>query len=165
MIVRGERAGDEDAIAAVIRSAFGQEDEVRLVARLRQGKELIVSLVAEIEDEVIGHIGFASSGVETGEATSPLAWLVPLSVSPDRQRHGAGSALVRAGLDACRNDGYGHAVVVGDPNYYARFGFSREAAAGLKSRWSDALLALALSTEPIPLQGRVVEPEAFAELD
>ena len=49
--------------------------------------------------------------------------LAPMAVLPARQRGGIGSALVRAGLDACRQLGCTTVVVLGHPAYYPRFGF------------------------------------------
>jgi putative acetyltransferase len=39
--------------------------------------------------------------------------------------------LIRAGLDACHEAGMGAIIVLGDPNYYGRFGFSAAKAAGI----------------------------------
>lgn len=50
--------------------------------------------------------------------------LAPMAVAPERQRQGIGSALVRAGLDRCKEPGFGAIVVLGHPEYYPRFGFS-----------------------------------------
>lgn len=41
--------------------------------------------------------------------------LAPVAVSPERQRQGIGSALVRAGLKECKNLGFGAVVVPGPP--------------------------------------------------
>jgi putative acetyltransferase len=59
--------------------------------------------------------------------------LAPMSVLPARQRRGIGSALVRAGLQACRAAGHDVVIVVGHPAYYPRFGFVRARPLGLTS--------------------------------
>ena len=46
-----------------------------------------------------------------------------MAVLPEYQRHGIGSQLVRAGLDACRAQGHGLVVVIGHPTFYPKFGF------------------------------------------
>ena len=161
ILIRKERAEDVAAIEKVVRSAFGQDEEVRLVARLRATEDRFLSLVAEADGTLAGHIGFARAWVRSNGRRVATAWLVPLSVVPDRQNRGIGTALVRAGLDACRDRGFAYALVVGDPAYYGRFGFSRAAAEGIVSRWRDALLAATLIEGADPLQGSVVEPAAF----
>jgi putative acetyltransferase len=49
-------------------------------------------------------------------------------VDPAHQRIGVGSALVRAGLAGCPRHGWRAVFLVGDPNFYARFGFEPAAA-------------------------------------
>lgn len=59
------------------------------------------------------------------------AGLAPLAVAPAVQRQGIGSQLARAGLEICRERGFALVVVLGDPAYYARFGFEPASAHGL----------------------------------
>lgn len=76
----------------------------------------------------------------------PLA-LAPLAVVPARRGAGIGSALVRAGLEACRAAQAPFAVVLGDPRYYVRFGFVAAARFGLRypgAVRADAFQALEL---------------------
>ncbi len=49
--------------------------------------------------------------------------LGPLAVRPDLQRRGIGDALVRSGLKRLQSLGAGGCVLVGEPEYYERFGF------------------------------------------
>ena len=92
--------------------------------------------------------------------------LAPMSVRPDRQRQGIGSALVRAALERARQQGWQAVIVLGHPGYYPRFGFSAALARPLASPFSgDAFMALELI--PGALQGgagRVVYPSAFGVL-
>ena len=57
--------------------------------------------------------------------------LGPMAVLPTRQRQGIGSPLVRTGLAACRDAGHGCVVVLGHPEYYPRFGFTRASRHGV----------------------------------
>lgn len=57
--------------------------------------------------------------------------LAPMAVAPEHQRKGIGSALVRAGLEQCKQLGVGAVVVVGHPEYYLRFGFLPSAGFGI----------------------------------
>ncbi|GBE44338.1 hypothetical protein BMS3Bbin10_02429 [bacterium BMS3Bbin10] len=163
--IREQRAGDQEDADGVIRAAFGQEDEVALVAALKKNSELLLSLIAEADGRIAGHIGFARGWVQSEGGRTAFAWLVPLSVTPDHQKRGIGTALVNAGLERCREKGFAHAIVVGDPAYYGRFGFTGEGAEDLVSRWSGALLAAPLSQTPARLRGRVIEPAAFEGLE
>lgn len=64
--------------------------------------------------------------------------LAPLAVVPDYQRQGAGAALVREGLQQCRQQGAPWVVVLGHPEYYPRFGFIRASTLGLRSIYTGA---------------------------
>lgn len=55
---------------------------------------------------------------------------------------GIGAALVRAGLDALRRAGARGCVVLGEPAYYARFGFGPAGDIVFPQAPPDALMAL-----------------------
>jgi putative acetyltransferase len=148
-----ERPGpsEEHAIAALVTAAFGQPDEALLVDRLRAAGHLIVELVARDGDALVGHIAF--SVVEIGTAHGDGRWwaLAPLSVAPDRQRQGTGTALVRAGLAAAWRAGATLILVLGEPDYYARFGFLPADRLGLRCPYPvppECFMALRRGTPP-----------------
>lgn len=146
-LVRAECAGDAAAIARVVEAAFPGPAEARLVEALRGAGRLAVSLVAEVEGEVVGHIAF--SPVCVAGAGDGLG-LAPLAVLPAHQRRGVGAALVRAGLAACAAAGF--VVVLGDPAYYARFGFAPASRWGLSDEYGggEAFQAIELRSGAIP---------------
>ena len=81
-----------------------------------------MSLVAIDTAGVIGHIAFSPMTLDAHPEV-PIAGLAPMAVVPSRQRAGIGSLLVRAGLDKCRRRGFVAVVVLGQAEYYPRFGF------------------------------------------
>ena len=128
--VRPEREGDETGIAWVITSAFAaaghsQGNEAEIVRRLRAGRELEASYVAATPaGEIVGHVAFSPVRVDGDEC----GWygLGPLAVLPEWRRRGIGAALVDAGLERLRRIDAAGCVVLGEPAYYARFGFATD---------------------------------------
>ena len=131
--IRTERAGDEDGVRRVNEAAFGRPGEAALVDALRAAGEVIASLVAEDEEGIVGHILFSPATLTADGAATAVAALGPMAVLPERQGQGAGGALVRAGLAACRAAGYDLCIVLGHAEYYPRFGFRPSAPFGI--RW------------------------------
>ena len=126
MKVRQEKEDDVEAIAEVTIEAFKDLDisshtEHFIVAALRESRALAVSLVAEVEGEVVGHIAFSPISTDT-DVESWFA-LGPVSVLPDCQRQGIGTALIEEGLATLRAQGAKGCCLVGHPDYYRRFGF------------------------------------------
>jgi putative acetyltransferase len=124
--IRPEHDRDHGVIGDVIRAAFAgmpyaDGDEAELVEALRRDDALSVSLVAEIESTVVGQIAF--SPARSSDASERWYALGPVAVLPAHQRTGVGSKLVRAGLERIIQLGAHGCILVGNPAYYARFGF------------------------------------------
>src|SRR5258708_19697818 len=122
MLIRAEEQNDCSAVRAVNISAFETPAEADLVDALRKQAHPIVSLVAADDRTVVGHIMFSPVSLREHPALNIMG-LAPMAVAPSHQRKGIGSALVRAGLDQCRQRGFGAVVVLGHPEYYPRFRF------------------------------------------
>lgn len=162
MIIREETGADHDVIWALNRLAFGCEFESRLFDRLRADELVCASLVAE-DDGIVGHVLFSNLGVTMDGWNVHAAALAPMAVTPDRQRQGIGSALVRAGLEAMASQGIEAVFVLGHPAYYPRFGFSAATASKLASPYSgEAFMALELAPDALRgTCGQVSYPDAF----
>jgi putative acetyltransferase len=122
MLVRTEEERDADAVYAVNTAAFETPLEANLVDTLRQKAQPLISFVAEDDGVIVGHILFSPVSL-TGHSDVRIMGLGPMAVAPNHQRKGIGSALVRAGLDRCKQLGFGAVVVLGHAEYYPRFGF------------------------------------------
>jgi putative acetyltransferase len=126
MIIRNETALDIKAIAEVTITAFrtlpiSNHTEQFIINSLRTADALTISLVAEIDGRVAGHIAFSPVTISDGS----IGWygLGPVSVLPEYQKQGIGKSLINKGLSMLKElDGKG-CTLVGDPNYYKRFGF------------------------------------------
>jgi predicted N-acetyltransferase YhbS/ubiquinone/menaquinone biosynthesis C-methylase UbiE len=161
---RPETPDDVAAIRAVNTAAFPTAEEADLVDALRADPRAWIdglSIVAENEaGEVVGYALLTRCHV----GGAPALALAPCAVLPDYQSKGAGSAAIRAGLDAARRLGEPLVVVLGHPAYYPRFGFTPASGFGIRAPFEapdDAFLALSLdAARPTPT-GLVEYPPAF----
>jgi putative acetyltransferase len=129
MIIRPEAPQDIPSIRTLTDAAFvgvehSSQTEGAIVDALRDAGALTVSLVAELDGSVVGHVGFSPVLIDGAD----ISWfgLGPVSVSPSLQRGGVGSALIKQGLHKLASLGAKGCVVLGDPAYYGRFGFSSD---------------------------------------
>lgn len=163
MIIRPERPSDIERIEEITINAFqghpySENTEHLIVNALRKAGALTISLVAEVDGKVVGHVAFSPVLIDGKDVNWYGAG--PLSVQPGFQRQGIGSALVRAGLDELRKLEAGGCVLVGDPNYYTRFGFKAHECFFLEGVPQKNLLAIKLKNG-MPA-GEVVFHEAFS---
>jgi putative acetyltransferase len=164
--IRPEAEFDRDSIFRVNHLAFGRDDEARLVEALRDGGFVRLSLVAETAGQIVGHILFSALMIEGRDGTIPALALAPLAVAPDFQRRGTGSALVCGGLDLCREQNHRIVMVVGDPPFYSRFGFTFPPPRRLCSPYAgESFLVLELEPGALRSVTRAVHyPPPFADL-
>lgn len=163
--LRSETAADQTAIRDILLGVFPGPGEADLVEQLRSDNALVTALVAEAADHRLhGYVAFSRVLVESADRLEPATALAPLAVAPDDQHRGIGYALVRAGLTALAARGERLVFVLGDPDYYGRFGFSVGAAAPFPSRYAGPnFLALRLLAGA-PAAGRLRYPAAFDQL-
>jgi len=124
--IRDERPDDAPILATLITAAFAGHPhsagtEAAILDALRRSGALALSLVAARDDEAVGHVAF-SPVLLNGEAGDWMA-LGPLAVRPNSQQQGIGSALVEAGLARIAAMGAAGCFLIGEPDYYRRFGF------------------------------------------
>lgn len=124
--IRTEQERDFTSIHKVIQSAFenvsySNQKEHLLVDAMREVGALELSLVAELDGKIAGHIAFSEVTIN-GEN---CAWfgLAPVSVHPKYQNKGIGSKLIMEGLERIKKSGAEGCVLLGEPEYYNRFGF------------------------------------------
>jgi predicted N-acetyltransferase YhbS len=129
LVIRAERPGDEREIAELIIAAFedlpySSHTEHLIVDALRAQGQLAVSLVADDDGEIIGHV--AASPVLISDGSAGWYGIGPVSVWPSCQGRGIGSQLMREALAVLQRLGAQGCVLLGDPDFYGRFGFVAE---------------------------------------
>ncbi|NOI76419.1 N-acetyltransferase [Vibrio coralliilyticus] len=147
MLIRTEAPADILAVDRLLKSAFETETEADLVMKLRENGRRTLSLVAcNDEGEVVGHVMFSPVTLN-GE---DLSWqgLAPLAIKADYRRQGLAAELVKEGLESLKEFGYPACVVLGEPEYYSRFGFEASEKYSFCCQWeapAGAFQVLALA--------------------
>lgn len=126
MFIRNENKNDFDNIYNLVKNAFkiaehSDGNEQDLVEALRNGDSFIpeLSLVAEIDGEIVGHIMFTRAKV----GDDIVLVLAPLSIMPEFQKQGIGTALIKEGHKIAKEIGYEYSLVLESENYYPQFGY------------------------------------------
>lgn len=159
MIIRQETARDHAAIRSVLVNAFDQDDEANLVEALRTAGALALSLVAEHDAGIVGHI--ALSSLQSPANTLALA---PVSVAKPHQGTGIGSTLIRDAITRATDRGADAIFVLGDPDYYTRFGFSAEQVAHFECEYARPYFMMRPLSDTVIQATAVVYAKPFAEL-
>ena len=137
-----------------------------------------LNLLCEAAGEIVGHIFYTRSQVHSEDGTRyPVITFGPISVRPDMQGQGIGSALIRQTLALAAEMGFPGVVITGNPAYYSRFGFRPASGFGILYEDGSSFPAL-MAKELIPgglsgMGGRVsfapvfthVDPEALERFD
>lgn len=126
MLIRQEKVEDYDIVYDLVKKAFESAEhsdgnEQDLVAALRKSTAFIpeLSLVAEVDGKIVGHILFTK--IQIGDFTEIA--IAPLSVLPEFQNRGIGSALIKEGHRIAKKLGFRFSVVLGSDAYYQKFGY------------------------------------------
>lgn len=169
--IRAATAADAETVDTIIRAAFagtgfGHQGEAELVRMIDADGDTLVSLVAEQGGAIVGHVLFSRMDVEADGAALPGAGLAPVSVVPGSQGQGIGDVLIRAGLDALREQGVVISFVLGHESYYPRFGYSPDLAARFASPFAGPhFMAMMLDSDAAwPLGGRADYAPAFGRM-
>jgi len=153
--IRPERSEDHAPVRQVNEQAFGQPQEAHVVDKLRAVCDDVLSLVAEWDGQVVGHVLFTPVVFQAGQGVIRGMGLAPLAVTPQHQRQGIGTALVKAGLAILRDSACPAVIVLGHPDYYPRFGFEPASRHGIRSQWegvpADAFMILIF--DPVAMAG------------
>ncbi|CAG7571994.1 putative acetyltransferase [Barrientosiimonas humi] len=131
--IRPEQPADLDAVLDVIRAAFaGEGEQVAAIWReIAAGAVPHAGLVAVVDDRVVGHVGLSHGWLDARRALVDITVLSPLSVLPDLQSTGIGTALLGAAVERARTMSP-LLVLEGSPAYYGPRGFAPGSAHGVR---------------------------------
>jgi predicted N-acetyltransferase YhbS len=118
-----QSAADLPAIRKLEARAFGPGRFAKTAYRLREGvaPDWSLSYLARIGGMLVG----ANTMTRIAIGGAPALLLGPLTVEEAFRTRGLGEALAQKSLDAAKAAGHKLVILVGDPPFYERLGFSR----------------------------------------
>ena len=152
--MRAARPTDHAAIDALLRATFPSPAEAALVRALREAEAMDMELVLPDETALAGYLALS-------RMAAPMGWvcLAPVAIAPAWQGRGLGQRLVKAALKLTQIKGQS-VVVLGDPVFYTRCGFSRPRAARLSTPYSADHTLIVRPGDDIP-EDTLRYPSAF----
>jgi len=132
--IRSAGRADRIAILEVIADAFTDDardgrEEIDIVVATWGARPDVerFELVAELDGLVVGHVLGAAGDL----AGTDVVGVAPLSVAKSQQGRGIGSGLMRELIRRSEEAGIPLLVVLGDPDYYSKFGFEQASEFGI----------------------------------
>lgn len=173
LTIRNEAECDYRAVEELTREAFWNVhfpgcDEHFVLHKLRKSEDFIPELdfVAVAGGKIVGNIVYSYAKITkpSGEERTTISF-GPISVLPQYQKQGIGSALIHHSLNAAKTKGFDSVLIYGDPRYYGRFGFRCAERFDIRNKdgkFAFALLALELTKGALSdTAGKFSESSAF----
>ena len=121
-MIREAQESDLEEVFNLIHSAFGNRAESDLVKQLISDGDVLINLLVESSDTIIGNVVVSKITMEPDIGLF-CGGVAPVSVVPDQQSSGVGSKLMTAAINESKKMVIDALFLLGDPNYYKRFGF------------------------------------------
>lgn len=140
---------------------MSDNQEHTLVEELMHSDSYIpeLTVVATIGNKIVGHIMYSKIKIDEYDGVA----MAPLSVHPDYQKQGIGTALMHYTLSKIPLSV--PIVILGHPSYYTKFGFIKASTYKIKAPFEvpDDVFMIRASEEVKEkgIQGTVIYPEAF----
>ena len=123
----------------------------------------------EKDGRIIGHVMYMRSEIHADDGrVIPAMTFGPVSIAPEYQRRGCGSALLRHSMEAARAMGTGAVLISGSLGFYGKFGFVVASTRGIHyfSEPRDAEVPHFLLCELLPgclagVTGTYRDPEGY----
>jgi len=178
--IRLEEREDWSEVELLTRKAFWRDDRIEKIGigatehymvHMMRGNEGIKELtfVAEIEGKIVGHIIYSNDSyvLQADGSKKKVLNFGPISVLPEYQKHGIGSALMNHSIMSAKDLGYGAILFFGHSIYYPRFGFKEAKEFGITTEWGNnfpAFMAMELQEGYLKgISGKFIESPIYNE--
>lgn len=140
-----------------------------LIRIIRESEDYIpeISRIAEVDGKIVGAVYYTKAWIVDGDIRHEIAIFGPLAVEPTMEGNDIGGALMRETIKLAKKAGIKAIALMGEPNYYPRFGFKRGAEFGItdaEGNTFDALMYLPLSDDFSRIKGKLIESSDFEKL-
>ncbi len=175
LIIRAEKPADyKNTELMAMRSFFNKygpaADEHFLIRIIRESKDYIpqISRIAEYNGRIVGAVYYTKAWIVDGDTKHEVVTFGPLAVEPTMEGNDIGGALMRETIKLAKEAGISGIALMGEPDYYPRFGFERGSKYGITDEqgnsW-DALMVLPLNKDFKEITGKLVESRDFEKLE
>lgn len=146
-----------DAVDALLDDAFGRDRRTRTAYRIRAGTQALADLsIAALDD---GRLVGSLQAWPVKVADAPLVLVGPVAVTPAMQGLGLGSRMMDWLIAAAPTTAM---TMIGDPDYYRRWGFTAAATGGWRVPGPvERQRLLARAADALPSVG-MLGPRRFA---
>ena len=175
LIIRPERPEDYKATELMAMRSFWNKywsgaTEHLLIRIIRESKDYIpeISRIAELDGKIAGAVYYTKAWIADGDTRHEIATFGPLAVEPTLEGNDIGGALMRETIRLAKEAGVAGIALMGEPDYYPRFGFERGAKYGLtdaEGNTFDALMCLPLNAGFEKMKGKLIESADFEKLE
>ncbi|SCW53662.1 Predicted N-acetyltransferase YhbS [Eubacterium ruminantium] len=175
LIIREETSADYKETELMTMRSFWNKywpgcTEHFLIRIIRESKDYIpeISRIAEVDGKIVGAVYYTKAWIVDGDARHEIATFGPLAVEPTMEGNDIGGALMRETIKLAKEAGIKAIALMGEPNYYPRFGFKRGAECGItdaQGNTFDALMCLPLSDDFSQVKGKLIESADFEKLE
>ena len=175
LIIREEIENDYKKTEHMVMRSFWNKywpgcTEHLLVRIIRESEDYVpqLSRVAELNREIVGAVYYTKAWIDDGDAKHEIVTFGPLAVEPTLEGNDIGGALMRETIKLAKEAGVAGIALMGEQNYYPRFGFKRGSEFGITDAFGnsfDALMVLPLNDDFSSIKGKLTESADFEKLD
>lgn len=161
--IRQVEESDWPQVDALVESFFMRRDEANILQQLIEENDLIYGLVIERYKDINGFICFSKVRLENNSQIYDGLVLGPIVVDEIWQGKQLATKLIQRSHIDLKSAGEKFSLVLGEENFYGRFGYNHSAGEGFSSPYAGPYLLAARWSDDVPNEGNLLFPNAFGD--